>query len=346
MSSKILLRLQIIISTKPGSDLYYKPYFRQYSAMKILAIESSCDETAAAVVENGIKTLSNVIASQVKIHEATGGVMPEVAAREHIKAIMPTINKALTDANVTWDEIDAIAVTKEPGLVGSLVVGRISAAALAYAKNKPLIEVNHIHGHMYSNWLDTESQPEFPVVILTVSGGHNELVLMRGHGDFELLGETMDDAAGEAFDKVARLLRLGYPGGPAIERTAKEGNPKAVEFPRGVKNSNDFSFSGLKTSVLYYLKKNGDKMEDPKFIADTAASFQEAVTDALVDKLVAAVKKYNPKEVHMSGGVSANKYLRARIQERLANLTFRHPQKMSYCTDNAAMIGAAAFFDK
>lgn len=312
--------------------------------MKILAIESSCDETAAAVVENGVKTLSNVIASQVKIHEATGGVMPEVAAREHIKAIMPTINKALADANATWDDIDAVAVTKEPGLVGSLVVGRISAAALAYAKNKPLIEVNHIHGHMYSNWLDTETQPEFPVVILTVSGGHNELVITRGHGDFELLGETMDDAAGEAFDKVARLLRLGYPGGPAIERTAKEGNPHAVEFPRGVKNSNDFSFSGLKTSVLYYLKKNEDKMEDPKFIADTAAAFQEAVTDALVDKLVAAVEKYKPKEVHMSGGVSANKYLRARIQERLPHITFRHPQKMSYCTDNAAMIGAAAYF--
>ncbi len=339
-------QLQIIPPQTGIGLLYYICHFRQYSVMKILAIESSCDETAAAVVEDGVKTLSNVIASQVKIHEATGGVMPEVAAREHIKAIMPTINKALTDANTTWDEIDAIAVTKEPGLIGSLVVGRISAAALAYAKNKPLIEVNHIHGHMYSNWLDTENTPEFPIVILTVSGGHNELVLMRGHGDFELLGETMDDAAGEAFDKVARLLRLGYPGGPAIEKTAQNGNPKAVEFPRGVKNSNDFSFSGLKTSVLYYLKKNEDKMEDPKFIADTAASFQEAVTDALVEKLVAAVKKYSPKEVHMSGGVSANKYLRTRIQERLPKLTFRHPQKISYCTDNAAMIGAAAFFDK
>lgn len=310
--------------------------------MKILAIESSCDETAAAVVENGSKVLTNVIASQIAIHKETGGVMPEVAAREHIKAIIPTVEKAMEDH--TWDEIDAVAVTKEPGLIGSLVIGRISAAVLAFAKGKPLIEVNHIHGHMYANWLDTETEPQFPIVILTVSGGHNELVLMRSHGDFEKLGETLDDAAGEAFDKVARLLKLGYPGGPAIEKAAINGNPRAVEFPRGMKNSWDFSFSGLKTSVLYFLQKD-NRLDEPQFVADVAASFQEAVADALVEKLMMAVKKYKPKEVHLSGGVSANKYLRARIERELdGQAVFRHPKKMSYCTDNAAMIGGAAYF--
>lgn len=316
--------------------------------MKILAIESSCDETAAAVVEDGVKVLSNVIASQVAIHQATGGVMPEVAAREHIKVIIPTVEKALADAGCSWEEIDAIAVTKEPGLIGSLIVGRISAAALAFAKDKPLIEVNHIHGHMYANWLGCESPPAFPILILTVSGGHNELVLMEGHGKFSLIGETIDDAAGEAFDKVARLLGLGYPGGPAIEKAALNGNSSAVEFPRGMKKSKDFSFSGVKTSVLYYLQKNESRLADSQFISDIAASFQECATDMLVEKLISAAKKYAPKEIHLSGGVSANKYLRVKIKHEVEKLSkpavFRVPQKMSYCTDNAAMIGSAAYF--
>lgn len=315
--------------------------------MKILAIESSCDETAAAVVEDGVKVLSNVIASQAALHEATGGVMPEVAAREHMKAIMPTIGLAMVEACTTWGEIDAIAVTKEPGLIGSLIVGRISAAALAFANDKPLIEVNHIHGHMYANWLESDT-PQFPAVILTVSGGHNELVLMKGHGQFEVLGETLDDAAGEAFDKTARLLGLGYPGGPVIEKSAALGNPEAVKFPRGKVAGYDFSFSGLKTSVLYYLQEQEAKLASASFVADVAASFQSAVIDALVSKLMKAVREFHPKEVHLSGGVSANKALRGKIESELIkfkkSIIFRVPKKMSYCTDNAAMIGAAAYF--
>lgn len=316
--------------------------------MHILAIESSCDETAAAVVKDGKFPLSNVIASQIQIHQATGGVMPEVAAREHLKVIIPTIEKAIDDANLDWDKIDAIAVTKEPGLIGSLIVGRISAEALAFAKNKTLINVNHIHGHIYANWLESENEPSFPIIVLTVSGGHNELVLMKDHGDFVLLGESIDDAAGEAFDKVARLLRLGYPGGPAIAKAALNGNPKFVKFPRGMKNGYDFSFSGLKTSVLYFLQENAEKLDDEKFVADVAASFQATVIDILVKKLIMAVTEFSPKEVHMSGGVSANKALRAAIEVELSKInptpTFRHPKKMSYCTDNAAMIGAAGYY--
>lgn len=316
--------------------------------MRILAIESSCDETAAAVVEDGVKVLSNVIASQIAIHQATGGVMPEVAAREHIKVIMPTVEMALKDSGLSWNEIDAIAVTKTPGLIGSLIVGRITAAAIAFAKDKPLIEVNHIHGHMYANWLESETKPEFPILILTVSGGHNELVLLEGHGKFRLLGETIDDAAGEAFDKTARLLKLGYPGGPIIEKTATLGNSKAVKFPRALKGDYDFSFSGLKTSVLYHLQANEEKMDNPGFIADVAASFQSAVIDSLVEKLMKGVIEFSPKEIHLSGGVSANKTLRSAIESQLKKLKnpplFRSPKKMSYCTDNAAMIGAAAYF--
>lgn len=317
--------------------------------MRILAIETSCDETSVAVVEDGRKVLSNVIASQIALHAQTGGVVPEVAAREHISAMMPVLKQALAEAGMTWDQIDAIAVTKEPGLVGSLVVGRMTAAALAFSMDKPLIEVNHIHGHMYANWLGDGKEPEFPIVILTVSGGHNELVLMRGHGDFEILAETLDDSAGEAFDKVARLLGLGYPGGPAIEERAKAGNPEAVEFPIALRKEKNFSFSGLKTSVFYYLKENEARLGDELFVNDVAASFQEAVVQALVEKLMQAVKKWMPKEVHLSGGVSANRYMRGRIEEELSKMAgaplFRFPQKMEYCTDNAAMIGAAGYFE-
>ncbi|MFA5792435.1 MAG: tRNA (adenosine(37)-N6)-threonylcarbamoyltransferase complex transferase subunit TsaD [Candidatus Gracilibacteria bacterium] len=333
--------------------------------MKILAIESSCDETAVSVVADGRKVLSNVIASQIAKHAITGGVVPEVAAREHIKAMMPVLKTAMKEAGVTKDDIDAIAVTREPGLIGSLVVGRITASALAFAWDKPLIEVNHIHGHIYANWLETEAEPEFPIITLTVSGGHNELWLMRGHGDAELLGETVDDSAGEAFDKVARLLGLGYPGGPIIEVRAKNGDSNAFKFPIGMKNDKNFSFSGLKTSVFYTLKDNPAILDNEKMVDDVAASFQKSVVDALLIKLMDAVKKYPVKEVHLSGGVSANGYLRARVAEELGKiarcrladgpgrdgspcerneLCLRYPKKLSYCTDNAAMIGAAGFY--
>jgi N6-L-threonylcarbamoyladenine synthase len=318
--------------------------------MRLLAIETSCDETSVAVVEDGRKVLSNVIASQIAKHAQTGGVVPEVAAREHLMAMMPVLQQALEEAEVDWDAIDEIAVTKEPGLVGSLVVGRMTAAALAFALDKPLLEVNHIHGHMYANWLSEGDLPEFPLLILTVSGGHNELVLMRGHGDFEILGETLDDSAGEAFDKIARLLGLGYPGGPAIEERAKLGNPEAIQFPVALRAEKNFSFSGLKTSVFYYLKENEARLGDENFVNDVAASFQEAVVQALVEKLITAAVELGVKEVHLSGGVSANRFMRGRIEEELSRLKnpplLRYPQKLEYCTDNAAMIGAAAYFER
>lgn len=319
--------------------------------MLILAIETSCDETSVALVRDGRKVLSNIIASQIAKHTETGGVVPEVAAREHIKVMMPVLREAMKEAKVTWDDIDAIAVTKEPGLVGSLVVGRMTAAALAFAKDKPLLEMNHIHGHMYAPWLLGEDEsfpaPEYPILVLTVSGGHNELVLMKGPGQFTLVAESIDDAAGEAYDKVARLLGLGYPGGPMIEERAKLGNPKAVKFPIAMPHDKNFSFSGLKTSVFYYLRDNEERLKDENFVNDTAACFQEAVVDALVKKLLRALDENPVKEVHLTGGVSANRFLRGRIEEELSKVPdapiFRVPARMSYCTDNAAMIGAAAY---
>lgn len=317
--------------------------------MLILSIETSCDETSVAVVRDGRETLSNVIASQIAKHAETGGVVPEVAAREHIKVMMPVLNRAMEEAKVTWDDIDAIAVTKEPGLIGSLIVGRITAHALAFAKDKALINVNHIHGHMYSTWLETETLPQYPILTLTVSGGHNELVLVEGPGQFKLLAESVDDAAGEAYDKVARLLGLGYPGGPVIEKHALLGKP-IYDFPIGLPREDNFSFSGLKTAVLYHVQENADKLQDETFINDTAASFQKAAVEALVLKLLRGLEKHDVKEVHLTGGVSANKALRARIEEAMAKRpnppTFRHPKRMSYCTDNAAMIAAAAYFMK
>lgn len=316
--------------------------------MIILGIESSCDETAIAIVEDGWKVHANVIASQVATHAATGGVVPEVASREHMKAILPTIREALKVADMEWEDIDAIAVTKEPGLIGAVLVGRMTAAGLAFSMGKKLIEVNHIHGHLYSNWLDRETAPEFPVLSLTVSGGHNELNWIPDHQTIEVIGRTVDDAAGEAFDKTARLLGLGYPGGPAIEKCAKEGDPNAIDFPKGRLSDYRFSFSGLKTAVLYHLQDHQDKLNDPQFVSDVAASFQEAVIDTLVYQLMKAVKERSPKEVHLAGGVSANQSLRARIQTSLQNLSngpkFRHPEKMAYCTDNAAMIAAAGYW--
>ena len=318
--------------------------------MKILGIETSCDETAAAVVEDGTKVLSNIIASQIPLHHATGGVVPEVAAREHVVKIIPVVEEALKQAGTTLGEIDAIAATQGPGLLSSLLIGTTAASTLAIAAKKPIIPVNHISGHIYANWLGSDPEPKFPIAILTVSGGHNDLILMKSHKNFTLLGETLDDAAGEAFDKVARLLGLGYPGGPHIARKAEVGNPKRYPLPRAYlsKDSYDFSFSGLKTAVLNLVKgehaENG-KLSD-EFIQDTAASFQEAVCEVLSDKLIRAAKEFKVKEVHLAGGVSANRRLRQIVTEKIGKKgpLLRFPSDISFCTDNAAMVASAAFF--
>jgi len=334
--------------------------------MKILGIETSCDETAAAVVENGTRVLSNVIFSQIPLHQRTGGVVPEVAAREHVIKIVPVIEEALKLAGTSFENIDAIAVTQGPGLLSSLVIGVTAASTLATVLKKPLIPVNHIAGHIYANWLDEKADDpiRFPLVVLTVSGGHNELVLMKSHAKYELIGETLDDAAGEAFDKVARLLGLGYPGGPQVARAAEAGNAKRYKFPQAHlgKDSFDFSFSGLKTAVLNLVQEeftaSGALSEE--FINDCAASFQEAVCGVLSDKLLRAAEIYKVSEVHLAGGVSANKRLRELTAEKIAGGFYfdhlgrktkfpRRPKLRSaadfaYCTDNAAMIAAAAFF--
>ena len=315
--------------------------------MNVLGIETSCDETAAAVVEDGWRVHSNVIASSVDLHTQTGGVVPEVAAREHLRQITPVIDKALMDAGCDWSGVDAIAVTTNPGLIASLLVGVNTAQALAYIYKKPLIEVNHIHGHIYANFLEREIPPEFPILVLTVSGGHNELILMRGHHEFEKIGETLDDAAGEAFDKVARLLGLGYPGGPIISKLAEKGDVAAFDFPRPMLDADNrfnFSFSGLKSAVRREVEQL--KFADQNLINDLAASFQQAVIDVLVDKLSLAVAKYQPKEVHLAGGVSANGLLRKTAEDRLPNdLILRWPVEQIFCTDNAAMIAGAGFFN-
>ncbi len=323
--------------------------------MRILGIETSCDETAAAIVEDGGRVLSSVIASQIDIHAPTGGVVPEVAAREHVLKITPVIEECLTRAGIGWDEIDAIAVTRGPGLLSSLIVGFTSAATLARVLGVPLIPVHHVAGHIYANWLDAGPDGQsldvkFPVMVLTVSGGHNELVLMRENMNFELIGETLDDAAGEAFDKVARLLGLGYPGGPAISKAAESGDGKAFHFPRAMLKSGDFnfSFSGLKTAVRQLIEKEFEsegKLSE-QFIRDCAASFQDCVADILSEKLLAAAAKYDVSEIHLAGGVSANRRLRAMIEEKLKDqkYTFRYNKNLTYCTDNAAMIAGAGYF--
>lgn len=321
--------------------------------MKILGIETSCDETACAIVEDGKVVLSNVIASQIDLHAKTGGVVPEVAAREHVLKMIPVIEEALKEACCKWDDIDAVAVTRGPGLISSLIIGTETASVISYVKNLPLIPVQHIVGHIYSNWLEAEDEIEFPVIVLTVSGGHNELILMREHGKLEVLGETRDDAAGEAFDKVARILGLGYPGGPAISKAAESGDKTAFNFPRSwlSKDSLDFSFSGLKTAVLTEVKHlksvTGDNIDlDKKLQSNLAASFQEAVTEVLVGKLLLAAEKFPEiKEIHLAGGVSANQRLRKAVKEKAPqNLTIRWPKSLSYCTDNAAMIASASYF--
>lgn len=312
----------------------------------ILAIESSCDETAAAVVKNGREILSNVISSQIALHTLYGGVVPEIASRKHIEKINQVVEAALTEAKVTLDEIDAIGVTYGPGLVGALLVGVAEAKAIAYAAKKPLVGVHHIEGHIAANYIENK-ELEPPFLCLVVSGGHTHLVCVKDYGKFEIIGRTRDDAAGEAFDKVARAIGLGYPGGPKIDKVSKEGNQDAITFPRAhVEDAPyDFSFSGVKSAVLNYI--NGCQMKGESFSqADVAASFQKAVTDVLVDNAMHAVDEYGLKKLAIAGGVASNSSLRAAMKDACEKnqIEFYHPSPV-YCTDNAAMIGVAAYYE-
>lgn len=312
----------------------------------ILAVESSCDETAAAVVKNGREVLSNIISSQIELHTLYGGVVPEIASRKHIEKINQVIEEALREAKVTLEEITAIAVTYGPGLVGALLVGVSAAKALSFATGKPLIGVHHIEGHISANYIENKSL-EPPFVCLVVSGGHTHLVVVRDYGEYEILGYTRDDAAGEAFDKVARAIGLGYPGGPKIDKISREGNPDAVKFPRAKVDgsSYDFSFSGLKSAVLNYL--NTCEMKGIEIhTADVAASFQKAVVDVLVEHSLNAVRAYRFKKFAIAGGVASNSALRAAFQNECAKrkIEFYHPSPV-LCTDNAAMIGAAGYYE-
>ena len=312
----------------------------------ILAIESSCDETAAAVVRNGREVLSNVIYSQVPLHTLYGGVVPEIASRKHIEKINQVIEKALADAHLTLRDITAIAVTYGPGLVGALLVGVSAAKAISFATGIPLVGVHHINGHISANYIE-HPELEPPFVCLVASGGHSHLVVVRDYGQSEILGITRDDAAGEAFDKVARAIGLGYPGGPKIDQLAKQGNPEAIPFPRAkvAENAYDFSFSGLKSAVLNYL--NGCQMKGEEICqADVAASFQKAVVDVLVEHSLSAVQTCGYGKFAIAGGVASNSALRAAFEQACAarGITFYHPSPI-LCTDNAAMIGAAGYYE-
>lgn len=323
----------------------------------ILGIETSCDETAAAVIEDGHLLLSNVIASQIDLHAQYGGVFPEMAARAHIEAIGFVVEEALDRAHIGLDAIDAIAVTQGPGLVGSLLVGINYAKGLVLGSGLPLLGINHLEGHIYSLWVDSEQPIEFPVLNLIVSGGHTELILMTDHGVYQHLGGTIDDAAGEAFDKVGRLLELPYPGGPSIQKAAEGGDPTTYDFPRAMKDQHyDFSFSGLKTAVMRSVRpskkgkklqageeslKSGDIRPDVS-VSDVAASFQAAVVDVLVEKTLNAANDFNANEIFISGGVSANRALRETIAAR-SLIPVRYPA-LALCTDNAAMIASAAYY--
>jgi len=302
--------------------------------MRVLGIETSCDETAAAVVENGTKILSNVVASSVELHQKTGGIIPEVAAREQLKCIIPIIEESLKKTK----KVDAIAVTVGPGLIGSLLVGVETAKTLAYIWKKPIAPINHLQAHLYANWLEGK-KPQFPAIGLVVSGGHTDLVLMKNHGKIKWLGSTRDDAAGECFDKTARVLGLPYPGGPEIAKLAEKGNPQTYDLPRPmIKQENlDFSFSGLKTAVINLKRKQKSISK-----ADLAAGIQQAITDVLVEKTVRAAKKYKVKSVLLAGGVAANKQLREQMQTKLTNLYVPSPK---LCTDNATYIASCAFFN-
>lgn len=343
--------------------------------MNILGIETSCDETAAAVVVDGHRVRSNVVASQIALHQVHGGVVPELAARGHVTAIVPVIEAALREAHVRRSDLDVIAVTMGPGLAGSLLVGVNVAKAMAYALDRPLIGINHLEAHIYGNWIGPPEAvpppPAFPVVCLLVSGGHTELIVMTGHGRYRHLGRTLDDAAGEAFDKGARLLGLGYPGGPAIERAAAEGEPHRFDLPRSwLPNSYDFSFSGVKTALLR-LSERYRAPDPPRTpaasppsgpfpehtprafgpnapIADLAAAYQEAIVEVLAVKAARAAQAFNAKTVLIAGGVAANSALRQRLQREARSLLgpevpVRYPP-LSYCTDNAAMVAGAAYF--
>jgi len=306
--------------------------------MLVLGIESSCDETAAAVISNG-KMLSNVIASQIAVHSQYGGVVPEIASRQHIEAINLVLKQALNDAHVTLREIEGIAVTRGPGLIGSLLIGLSTAKALAYALDIPFVGVNHVEGHVTAAFL-AEKPPSFPFIALVVSGGHTNIYQVKNYHNFQLLGQTRDDAAGEAFDKGAKLLNLGYPGGVVIDRIAKSGNPKAVAFPRAMKDSSDFSFSGLKTSLLVMLKKRGRDFSAEE-LPDIAASYQEAIVDVLVEKTLKATEDNGINRIVVCGGVAANGRLREKFAAATAtrNIELFIPPVI-LCTDNAAMIAA------
>lgn len=335
--------------------------------MRILGIESSCDETAAAVIEDGRRLLSNVVNTQIDIHAVYGGVVPEVAARSHIEVVTPVINQALTEANCTWDDIDAIAVTYAPGLVGSLLIGTLAARTLAVIHNKPLYPIHHVEAHVYANFIVEDAtantaaplvfpaqQPAFPMLALIVSGGHSQLVLFRNHGDYELLGQTQDDAVGEAFDKVAKIIGLPYPGGPSIATAAAQGDPRRFTLPKAkLAGKYDFSFSGLKTAVLRAVQREVGvdftfaSHELPALVNDElrhdfAASFQRIAVETLVDKTEAAFRDYSPNSVVIAGGVAANQELRRQLSERLPLAIEYAP--MQLCTDNAAMIATLAYY--
>lgn len=312
----------------------------------ILAIESSCDETAASVVKNGRTILSNVISSQIELHKLYGGVVPEIASRKHIEKINQVIEQALQEAEVSLDDLDAVGVTYGPGLVGALLVGVAEAKAIAYAKNLPLVGVHHIEGHVSANYIE-HADLEPPFLCLIVSGGHTHLVIVKDYGEFEILGRTRDDAAGEAFDKVARAIGLGYPGGPKIDKLSKEGNPHAITFPKAKIEGApyDFSFSGVKSAVLNYINQNKMQGKDISN-ADLAASFQQSVVDVLVRNTMQAAKDYHMDKVAIAGGVASNGTLRAAMKDACEkrNLKFYHPSPI-FCTDNAAMIGVAAYYE-
>ncbi len=332
--------------------------------MKILGIESSCDETAAAVVEDGFRLLSNVVATQIDIHTEYGGVVPEIAARSHIEAINPVIEKALYEAACTWDDIDAIAVTYAPGLIGSLLAGTLAARTLAIVHAKPLYSVQHVEGHVYANFITEQkaplslplpsAQPVFPMLALIVSGGHSQLVLFRDHGAYEMLGQTQDDAVGEAFDKVAKIIGLPYPGGPSIAQAAEQGDPHRYSLPKArLQGAYDFSFSGLKTAVLRVVQSEVGK--DYTFPShelaallsgsqcnDFAASFQHTAVQTLVEKTVKAFRNFGAQSVVLAGGVAANQELRHQLQAALPIAIEYAP--MSLCTDNAAMIASLGYF--
>lgn len=308
-----------------------------------LGIETSCDETAAAVLSGGREILSNIISTQIPIHQKFGGVVPEIASRKHIVNIMPVIDEAIRTAGVELNEINQIAVTYGPGLVGALLVGVSAAKTLAFALKIPLVAVNHLEGHIFANFLSSPNL-EPPFLALVVSGGHSSLINMKGYNDFELIGQTRDDAAGEAFDKIARVMNLPYPGGPQIDRLAKEGNPDAIDFPRAKVSDFDFSFSGLKSAVLNYLNSAQMKGEEINK-ADVAASFQKAVIDSLVDKTIDAAEKFKLKKIVLAGGVAANSSLEENLRGMCESrgLEFFYPTKI-LCTDNAAMIACRGYY--